>query len=131
MCPSFATTARTRSINIARSKSRLISPIIGLYLRVASRYTGSTAEPRRREMKKSVTVICIREVGNPLDVVRVEKWELPALQPHQALVDMKAAPINPADLNVLEGKYIVRPTLPAVVGNEGVGVVAECGSAVA
>ncbi|MSR64259.1 MAG: alcohol dehydrogenase [Verrucomicrobiae bacterium] len=81
-------------------------------------------------MKKSVTVVCIREVGSPLDVVRVEKWELPGLQPHQVVVEMKAAPINPADINVLEGKYIIRPTLPAVIGNEGVGIVAECGSAV-
>src|ERR1051326_82127 len=81
-------------------------------------------------MKKSVTVVCIREVGSPLDVVRVEQWELPGFQPHQVVVEMKAAPINPADINVLEGKYIVRPTLPAVIGNEGVGIVAECGSAV-
>lgn len=81
-------------------------------------------------MKKSVTVVCIREVGSPLDVVRVENWELPGLQPHQVVVEMKAAPINPADINVLEGRYIVRPALPAVIGNEGVGVVSECGSAV-
>jgi NADPH:quinone reductase-like Zn-dependent oxidoreductase len=46
------------------------------------------------------------------------------------VVRVQAAPINPADLNVLEGKYPTRITLPAVIGNEGVGVIAECGSAV-
>lgn len=81
-------------------------------------------------MKNKVTVVCIREVGNPEQVVRVEQWELPPLQPHQVLVEMKAAPINPADLNVLEGKYPFAPPPPCVVGNEGVGVVAECGAAV-
>src|ERR1041384_4143789 len=81
-------------------------------------------------MKKNVTVVCFYETGVPEEVVRVEKWELPPIQPHQVLVEMEAAPINPADLNVLEGKYPVRLALPAGVGNEGVGVVAQCGSAV-
>jgi NADPH:quinone reductase-like Zn-dependent oxidoreductase len=43
---------------------------------------------------------------------------------------MLAAPINPADLNVLEGRYGINPSLPAVVGNEGVGVVEACGPSV-
>lgn len=81
-------------------------------------------------MKKKVTVVCLREVGVPEQAALVEQWRLPEVLPHQVLVEMKAAPINPADLNVLEGKYVVRPTLPAVVGNECVGVVAQCGSAV-
>jgi trans-2-enoyl-CoA reductase len=38
---------------------------------------------------------------------------------------MRAAPINPADLNQIEGKYPVRPELPATPGFEGAGVVAE------
>src|SRR5689334_10086617 len=108
MWPSFATVARTRSINIARSNRRVISAIFGLYLVVASRYTVSIAESRRREMKKNVTVVCHRELGVPEEVARVETWELPELQPNQALVEMRAAPINPADLNVLEGKYPVK-----------------------
>jgi trans-2-enoyl-CoA reductase len=40
---------------------------------------------------------------------------------------MLAAPINPADLNVIEGKYGELPALPAVIGNEGVGRVAALG----
>src|SRR5438874_3857810 len=41
---------------------------------------------------------------------------------------MRAAPINPADLNAIEGKYPLRPTLPATPGFEGAGVVAELGA---
>lgn len=43
---------------------------------------------------------------------------------------MLAAPINPADLNVIEGKYPIGPAHPGVPGVEGVGVVEEVGVAV-
>jgi trans-2-enoyl-CoA reductase len=41
---------------------------------------------------------------------------------------MLAAPINPADINMVEGTYGIKPTLPAVGGNEGVGKVVAVGS---
>jgi len=41
---------------------------------------------------------------------------------------MSAAPLNPADINAIEGKYPVRPQLPATPGMEGAGVVEELGS---
>jgi len=43
---------------------------------------------------------------------------------------MHAAPINPADLNQIEGKYAVRPELPATPGFEGAGVVVDLGAGV-
>ncbi|EEH53213.1 uncharacterized protein MICPUCDRAFT_4722, partial [Micromonas pusilla CCMP1545] len=49
---------------------------------------------------------------------------LPPLGARGALVRWLAAPVNPADLNVVEGVYPLRPaSFPAVGGNEGVGVV--------
>ncbi|XP_029426774.1 enoyl-[acyl-carrier-protein] reductase, mitochondrial isoform X2 [Rhinatrema bivittatum] len=44
---------------------------------------------------------------------------------------MLAAPINPADINMVQGTYAILPDLPAVGGNEGVGDVLEVGSNVA
>jgi mitochondrial enoyl-[acyl-carrier protein] reductase / trans-2-enoyl-CoA reductase len=44
------------------------------------------------------------------------------------VLQMRAAPINPADLNQIEGKYPVRPELPATPGFEGAGVVVDLGS---
>jgi NADPH:quinone reductase-like Zn-dependent oxidoreductase len=41
------------------------------------------------------------------------------------LVGVDYAPVNPADINVLEGKYGALPALPAVPGVEGVGTVLE------
>ena len=72
-------------------------------------------------------VVCHHEYGKPDEVVRAERWELPPLGAGDVRVRMRAAPVNPADLNMLEGAYPVRPELPAVLGIEGVGVVEETG----
>ncbi len=48
----------------------------------------------------------------------------------EVLVKMVTAPINPADLNTIEGKYGTLPKLPAVLGSEGTGVVEAVGSGV-
>src|SRR5207249_4466824 len=50
--------------------------------------------------------------------------------PDESVVQMRAAPINPADLNQIEGKYRVRPELPATPGFEGAGVVVDVGKSV-
>jgi len=60
-------------------------------------------------------------------------WEeIPSLPlPADSLrLQVLASPINPADLNVIEGKYGRLPQLPATLGLEGVGRVSEVGSAV-
>ncbi|MEP6936722.1 MAG: 2-enoyl thioester reductase domain-containing protein [Chthoniobacterales bacterium] len=68
--------------------------------------------------------------GNPADILRVVEQEWPEPGPGDAVVKMAAAPINPADLNAIEGKYPIRPTLPATPGMEGAGVVVEIGQSV-
>lgn len=60
----------------------------------------------------------------------VEEICLPEPGADEVLVRMVAAPINPADLNVIEGTYGELPTLPCSIGNEGVGVVERVGSSV-
>ncbi|VFQ98884.1 unnamed protein product [Cuscuta campestris] len=58
--------------------------------------------------------------------------ELPPVEikDNEVCVRMLAAPINPSDINRIEGVYPVRPTLPAVGGYEGVGEVHAIGPAV-
>ena len=63
--------------------------------------------------------------GNPADVLHVESQPWPAPASGEVVVKMRAAPINPADLNHIEGKYPVRAQLPATPGFEGAGIVAE------
>jgi trans-2-enoyl-CoA reductase len=76
---------------------------------------------------ENVSAIVIHEHGDPTTVARHETVELTAPGAGEARVRVKFAPINPADINVLEGKYPVRPTLPGVPGVEGAGVVEALG----
>ncbi len=64
-------------------------------------------------MKKSINAAVYETHGNPADVLRVESRPWPAPSSDEAVVEMRAAPINPADLNQIEGKYPVRRELPA------------------
>jgi mitochondrial enoyl-[acyl-carrier protein] reductase / trans-2-enoyl-CoA reductase len=68
--------------------------------------------------------------GNPADVLRVVDLPQPEAAANEAVVRMSAAPINPADLNGIEGKYPIKAPFPAVPGMEGSGVVVGVGSAV-
>jgi trans-2-enoyl-CoA reductase len=69
------------------------------------------------------------ENGAPVDVVRLETFETPttALSDTSVIVRMLMSPVNPADLNTVQGAYAIRPDLPAVGGGEGVGVVDAVG----
>ncbi len=78
-------------------------------------------------MPRTTRAVCIHETGPATDVLRVETQTLPDPGPGEAVVRVLAAPINPADINILEGKYGERPALPAVCGNEGAGVVETLG----
>jgi len=81
-------------------------------------------------MNKSINAVVYERHGNPVDVLRVEQQPWPKPAPHEAVVQMRAAPINPADLNQIEGKYPVRPELPATPGFEGAGIVVDLGAGV-
>lgn len=68
--------------------------------------------------------------GRAPEVLRVETLPQPEPAAGEVLLEMLAAPINPADLNVIDGTYGFLPTPPAVIGNEGVGRVAALGHGV-
>ena len=81
-------------------------------------------------MSGSIKAIVYQAHGKPEEVLRLEEQSLPAVAADEALVRVLAAPINPADLNQIEGKYPIRPPLPATPGFEGAGVVEKIGAAV-
>lgn len=77
---------------------------------------------------KKVTSIVYASEGIPHEVCSAQTSDLPDPAPGEARVAMRFAPINPADLNVIEGKYPTRPArLPAIPGVEGVGIVETLG----
>src|SRR5213596_275536 len=79
-------------------------------------------------MSKTINAAVYERHGNPADVLRVESRPWPTRALDEVLVQMRAAPINPADLNQIEGKYPVRPELPATPGFEGAGLVVDAGA---
>jgi trans-2-enoyl-CoA reductase len=83
------------------------------------------------DMTKNIIAAVYETHGNPADVLRIETQPWPKARPDEAVVQMRAAPINPADLNAIEGKYPVRPALPATPGFEGAGVIVDLGPEVA
>lgn len=68
--------------------------------------------------------------GKAADVLCVQDVSVPRPGRGEMLIEMLAAVVNPADLNIIEGKYGELPPLPAVIGNEGVGRVVELGASV-
>ena len=78
-------------------------------------------------MKSKVMAIVFHAHGVPEEVAHAEEIEVAEPGADEALVRLLAAPINPADLNVIEGKYPLRPALPGVPGVEGAGVVEAVG----
>src|SRR5437868_13180821 len=77
--------------------------------------------------KETINVAVYSAHGNPADVLHVESRPWPRPGPDEVVVEMRAAPINPADLNAIEGKYPGKREVPAVPGFEGSGIVSELG----
>ena len=81
-------------------------------------------------MNKTISAAVYETHGNPADVLKIETQPWPTPASDEAVVQIRAAPINPADLNQIEGKYPVRFPLPATPGFEGAGVVVDLGKSV-
>lgn len=67
------------------------------------------------------------EYGDPSKVVRMTTEQLKDVEADEVLVEVLAAPINPADMNIIQGTYPSRPALPAVPGNECVARIVVAG----
>lgn len=68
--------------------------------------------------------------GNPPDMLKITTSELPKLGTEEVRVRWLGAPINPADINQVQGVYPIKPPLPAVGGIEGFGEIEEIGSGI-
>src|SRR5437588_3414386 len=79
-------------------------------------------------MSKTIKAIVYERHGNPAEVLQIQSEPWPKPAPDEAIVEMRAAPINPADINAIEGKYPARREVPAVPGFEGAGIVSEVGA---
>lgn len=79
---------------------------------------------------KTIRAARYHRTGQPAEVLQIDEVACPPPGPGEVTVRMQWAPINPADINMLEGKYGESRPLPDVPGNEGAGVVAAVGQGV-
>ncbi len=80
-------------------------------------------------LKRVMKEVQLTEFGKAQEVVSVQEVSPQVLggglEEGQVEVRMLVAPINPADINFIEGTYGVKPVLPAVPGIEGCGIVED------
>ncbi|XP_064382243.1 enoyl-[acyl-carrier-protein] reductase, mitochondrial-like [Halichondria panicea] len=91
----------------------------------ARRYLSSSATCRTSSCKALV----YHKLGQPEEVVQLDgNHPLREMGADDITVDMMVCPVNPSDINQIQGVYALRPPLPAVPGGEGMGVVSAIGS---
>ncbi|XP_020839005.1 enoyl-[acyl-carrier-protein] reductase, mitochondrial isoform X2 [Phascolarctos cinereus] len=98
--------------------------------RDAARRAASSASRSAAGGAAGVRALVYAQHGEPVKVVELKTLELSSLGRSDVRMKMLAAPVNPADINMIQGTYGIHPELPAIGGNEGVGQVVEVGSAV-
>ena len=77
---------------------------------------------------RETEALVFERTGPPAEVVTLRSIPLPEMGRADARVALRLSPVNPADLNYIEGVYGLKPALPAVGGLEGVGEVVEAGA---
>ncbi|MAH80925.1 MAG: hypothetical protein CMP39_04525 [Rickettsiales bacterium] len=72
--------------------------------------------------------LSLHQYSDTFDTLSYDKKTSQIVEKNMVRVKLICAPINPADINMVEGKYLVKPDLPAILGNEAVGEVIEIGA---
>uniref|UniRef100_A0A251UM60 Enoyl-[acyl-carrier-protein] reductase, mitochondrial n=1 Tax=Helianthus annuus TaxID=4232 RepID=A0A251UM60_HELAN len=81
-------------------------------------------------MSPPSTAVVYDHHGPPDTVTKIIQLPPVEIKANDVCVKMLAAPINPSDINQIQGVYPVKPQLPTVGGREGAGVVHSVGSAI-
>ncbi|CAG0886614.1 unnamed protein product [Darwinula stevensoni] len=129
-CPPSSVRAKLRTVGVPRA---IFSPsATALSLKVdlvLHRQLGlSLAKNLGMDLDKlTMKGVMVHEFGSP-DVLKVENsLPIPKPAPHQVLVQMKAAGINPVDTYIRQGMYSKLPKLPYIPGKDGAGIVKQVG----
>lgn len=74
-------------------------------------------------------IVC-RQISDDIATLKLEEVELPALQPNEARVRIRAAAVNFTDILTVQGKYQHKPAVPFTPGSEAAGEIIAVGGAV-
>jgi mitochondrial enoyl-[acyl-carrier protein] reductase / trans-2-enoyl-CoA reductase len=72
-------------------------------------------------------IMCTKFTGTAEDNVDVIEVETPSISEEEILIKMIAAPINPADLLLINNRHAYTIQLPSLIGIEGVGKIIDKG----
>jgi NADPH:quinone reductase-like Zn-dependent oxidoreductase len=81
-------------------------------------------------MSDTIRALVAHGVGEPVDVLRLEKRPRPEPGEGQVLVRVRVAPVHATDLHIMRGRYGYSPEFPTILGSECVGVVEAIGPGV-
>ncbi|CAD5226623.1 unnamed protein product [Bursaphelenchus xylophilus] len=71
------------------------------------------------------------KAGDPLRVLQLDTINVNTkLEPTQVLIRWLMAPVNPLDINRIQGAYVLKNEYPQIAGSEGVGKIVKVGSGV-
>ena len=76
-------------------------------------------------MSETVKQAVYSEFGDPTKVLELKEVPSVPLEEGYARAKVLRSPINPSDLIQVSGNYGIRPPLPAIAGNEGIGRISE------
>ena len=71
--------------------------------------------------------ICVHAFGGP-EVLSLEDVPVPGPGPHQVVVRVHAAGVNPVDTYIRAGAYASKPNLPYIPGSDGAGTIEAIGT---
>ncbi|XP_065341112.1 enoyl-[acyl-carrier-protein] reductase, mitochondrial [Cloeon dipterum] len=100
----------------------------GMSLRRSSVIISALFRNASRQKSTISHQLVVTQYGDPIKSVSMAEEPLPSLNSNEVKVRMLATTVNPADINTIQGSYAVKPNIPFVGGNEGVGEVIEVGS---
>jgi len=78
-------------------------------------------------MTPTMKVVALRQHGGT-EQLKLEEWPTPTVQPHEALVEVKACGLNYMDVFVMHGMPDLPTEMPRIPGGDIAGVVREVGS---
>lgn len=76
----------------------------------------------------AMRAIVLSDYGSPDAVLAVQERPVPQPGPGEVLVRVAASPVNPSDLDFIEGRYGFKKPVPVVPGFEGSGTVVQVGA---
>lgn len=102
-----------------------------MFTLIANRLSRNVFADKRgmAQLLKTMKAVRIHKFGGP-EVLKTESIPIPNIKSNEVLIRVRAAGINPADTYIRGGGYGLLPELPAILGKDVAGEIAEVGETV-